>query len=871
MGTVKIKIQNVNGLVDSHKRNQVFYNFKQSEYQIFLIQEAHCSVDSEKNWKSEWGGDILFSHGTRESGGTCILFKNNVNKIIHNIITDENGRYVIVDIELDDLHLTLASLYAPNEDNPQFFVDFISKVESMGNDNRILGGDWNLVMDIGKDKRGGLMRTNFNAQNIVKSWMQDTDLCDIFRHIHPDLSHYTWKRLNPPPGIFCRLDFFLISFGLIDKVYKSEIMPGFKSDHSAPILYLGTLVNPRGPGYWKLNCSHLSDPDFITEIKKTILNTVEINSEADPQLLWDTIKCNIRGTAVQFSSKKKKSKENLLALLENRINILEKKLSINYNLASQQRLDEIRGEYDKIVEEQAIGAQVRSRIQWYEEGERPTKYFLNLEQRNGNNKNISRLILYNGTEITNSSEILTAQQDFYEKLYTSEIYDCHEAFEDFISDLDIPKLSDNQKTQLEGPITEAELLNSLRSTSNGKSPGIDGLPADFYKVFWNDIKDYLIPAFTAAFETGRLSWSQRQGFICLIPKKDKNILFLKNWRPLSLLNADYKILSKTIANRFKTALSSLIHTDQTGFIKGRYIGENITRILDIIEYTDAEDIPALLISVDFEKAYDCVEWTFLFKVLKLFNFGENLSKWVKTIINDSSSCVGNNGWMSQFFKLSRGMRQGCPLSPYLFTLCVEILGISIRGNEKIKGIEINGNSSKISQFADDATLTVLFCQETLDTIIATLDKFYLISGLKVNYDKTEVLRIGSMKNSLAKLYTQKPLRWTQDPMTILGIKIVTDDSLISINFEPLIQKVKTLMFFWQQRDLTWYGKITIIKSLLASQFVYRMLVLPTPDTEIMKVIEKLFYDFFVESRQTFSFKGCCYWAYVTWGIKHVRL
>ena len=844
MEILKIKSQNVNGIVDNQKRNQVFYNFKQSKYHIFLIQEAHSTFETETKWKSEWCGDILFSHGTTESRGTCILFKENISKKIHQVISDQGGRYLILDIEINDFRFTLASLYAPNEDNPGFYLEFINRVESIGNDNRIIGGDWNLVLDLDKDKRGGVYRTNAKAADVVHSWMDDTDLCDIFRHLHPEQYCYTWKRLQPTPGIFCRLDFFLISFGLVNKVDKADIMPGFKSDHSAPVLLLEILSTKRGPGYWKLNCTHLSDPDFIAEIKKVIIETSEANQEADPQLLWDTIKCQIRGSAIQFSAKKKKSKTNLLNLLENRIKRLENDLIVNNSHDTKQRLKEANDDYNKILEEQCKGALVRSRIQWFEEGERPTKYFLNLEKRNGNNKNISRLMLNDGSFVTDSFEILRYQKDYYSKLYASTYHENNEnELHHFLEDLDIPKLTEVQKNNMEGPITEAELLLSLKNTANGKAPGIDGLPADFYKVFWNDIKKYLLDSYNTSYSIGRMSLTQKQGIICLIPKKDKDIKLLKNWRPLTLLNADYKILAKTIGNRIKTNMKDIIHSDQTGFLKGRYIGENIIRLLDIMEYTEAEDIPALLIALDFEKAYDSVEWLYLHKVLEVFNFGNTIINWIKVCYQDILSYVTNNGWISEPFSPGRGVRQGCPLSPYLFTLCIELLAISIRGNDKIKGIQINGNTHKISQFADDANLTILYCIESLNEVLKTLDTFQIISGLKVNYDKTEIMRIGSLKNSQARLYTQKPLRWTQDPVTILGIKIALDDSIIQMNFQPLINKAKSLIYLWQQRDLTWFGKVTVINSLLASQFIYRLSVLPSPGENIFKQLEDIFLDF----------------------------
>ena len=120
----------------------------------------------------------------------------------------------------------------------------------------------------------------------------------------------------------------------------------------------------------------------------------------------------------------------------------------------------------------------------------------------------------------------------------------------------------------------------------GKSPGTDGLPAEFYKVFWNNISDLLLNAINYGYENGQLSISQRRGIIRLIPKKDSDPHFIKNWRPITLLNSDYTISAKAIANRMKKTLPNVINEDQTGFIKGRFIGENIKLIDHLIKFTD---------------------------------------------------------------------------------------------------------------------------------------------------------------------------------------------------------------------------------------------------------------------------------------------
>ena len=165
-----------------------------------------------------------------------------------------------------------------------------------------------------------------------------------------------------------------------------------------------------------------------------------------------------------------------------------------------------------------------------------------------------------------------------------------------------------------------ECKKSLETFQNEKSPGEDGFTVEFYKCFFELLGTDLVASLNAAYELGELSISQRRGVITLLPKEDGPLSALSNWRPITLLNTDYKIASKAIAKRLETVLSSLVHTDQTGFIKGRYIGENIRLINDVMEHTRIEKKGGILISLDFNKAFNSLEWPLITKVLNTFNF-----------------------------------------------------------------------------------------------------------------------------------------------------------------------------------------------------------------------------------------------------------
>ena len=210
--------------------------------------------------------------------------------------------------------------------------------------------------------------------------------------------------------------------------------------------------------------------------------------------------------------------------------------------------------------------------------------------------------------IRRPNDILNEQAKFYKNLYASDPK--AEFYADFKPEAMVPE---DLKKEPEGPLTLHELGVALRTMKNNKTPGLDGLPADFYKMFYKSIKELLLQVFNELFKLKRIFTSAKHGVIALILKKGRDFRFLKNWRPIILLCVDYKILSKMIANRVKVQLEKSIHYDQSAFLKGGNITNSIRKVIDTIRYCDRKMLNAVMLSIDFEKAFDRVEYSSLFK------------------------------------------------------------------------------------------------------------------------------------------------------------------------------------------------------------------------------------------------------------------
>ena len=230
------------------------------------------------------------------------------------------------------------------------------------------------------------------------------------------------------------------------------------------------------------------------------------------------------------------------------------------------------------------------------------------------------------------------------------------------------------------------------------------------------------------------SASLYQASISLLLKKNKDPLECGSYRPISLLNCDYKILAKLLAIRMEGLLHQVIHSDQTGFVRNRHLFFNIRRLMNIL-YSPASEDPEVVVSLDAEKAFDRVEWDYLTAALYRFGFGPKFIAWIKILYFSPMASVRTNNLSSDYFPLHRGSRQGCPLSPLLFALAIEPLAIALRSNDAIQGIIRAGWEQKVSLYADDLLLFISNPDTSFPRALSVLKKFGSISGYKLNLGK----------------------------------------------------------------------------------------------------------------------------------------
>ena len=490
------------------------------------------------------------------------------------------------------------------------------------------------------------------------------------------------------------------------------------------------------------------------------------------------------------------------------------------------------------MDDKATGQILRSKCTWYEDGEKSSKYFLNLEKNNAIQSSIRAIFSENDVELKQKQPILDRVRKFYSSLFSKKVSNTRDVNMAFLRNLDLPTLSDDQIALCESEFTADDLYDTVCSMQGGKSPGNDGLGKEFYIHFWNQVSGPLFSSFMEAKAKGVLSPSQRQAIIRLLAKKDRDKRYIENWRPISLLNVDTKILSKTIASKLRNVLPTLVKSDQTAYVAGRFIGESCRLISDVIEISDELNLEGWLVTMDIQKAFDSVDHDFLFCTLENAGFGGSFLNWIKILVKNQESCVYNSGTATSYFDLLMGCRQGDPISAYLFILVIEVFFQMVRTNSLIEGLEILDFEHKFTSYADDSTFFLKDLASVLE-LLNTFQTFSRYSGLLLNKSKCELAGIGAKKDELGEPVSElKHVKLTTDSVKILGIHYsYNKDILREKNYITVVKKITSCLAMWKWRNLSLAGKVTIFKTLAISKVVYVAFLSTIPRVILRKLTD----------------------------------
>jgi len=331
----------------------------------------------------------------------------------------------------------------------------------------------------------------------------------------------------------------------------------------------------------------------------------------------------------------------------------------------------------------------------------------------------------------------------------------------------------------------------------------------------------LLQAFTAMLNEGATLTFINKGVITLIPKSGDRAR-LNNWRPITLFGSIYKILAKVLAGRLQAALPHIIRPNQTGFVEGRSILDNVFIAQEALGWAEESNQDLVLLLLDFEKAFDRIEWNFLFTALEKLGFEKTWIRWVRSLYKEVTSAIKMNGELGPDFQLAKLVRQGCPLAPYLFILATDVLGYMLADPKYgVEGLSLpKGGFIRDQTFVDDTALYLKGIPPNLDKAQRVFTQFSSASGTRINWHKSAA--IWASKNEQTWQWgTEVDLKWILDGEGIRYVGVQVRSHLPQeANFDKMMMALKSKLINWSHNQLSLAGRILVANQVLLASMWY---------------------------------------------------
>lgn len=828
MTDLKIMSLNVRGSNSPRKRTLILDYLRRKAIDFSFLQETHAVQSDAGRLANKFYRVIAASSATSRTKGVAVIARRKLKFELIDSWNDEQGRIAVAKIRLEGKRIALVSVYAPNVFDKDFYGLLTKTLLDLTDFRVVLGADFNAVWDHRIDRSGvSESGDQKSASEALRAWAKNTGMVDLWRLINPSARDYSF--FSARHGSFSRIDSLFAVKDLFHEISRVELLPVAFADHKAVYACLALRPLADKAPRWRFNTTLLNDAAYRAQFEISLREFVDINkgSVEDPRVLWDSIKGFIRSNTILYSSILRKLRAAKLLELEAKFSRLDAELQRNYNLNTATQRELVKKEIHSLLKRRAEFLMKRTRQNYYFNGSRPS-HLLAMRLRSCEHfADITTVNSKEGVLISEPKQVNATFRSFYAELYSSGISYDKRTCEKFLNNIRLPKLTAVESEALNSPISVRELEEAVRNMRKGKSPGFDGIPPEVYLTFWDILGPLLLDMFHYSLERGSFSRDVNIAFISLLLKKDKNPNDCASYRPLSLLNADVKIFAKVLARRLQDVMTRLVHCDQTGFIKSRLATDNVRRLLHIVNGASTLESPAAVLSLDAMKAFDRLEWPYLWSVLESMGFGASFINMVKVLYANPSAMVLTGRTCSPLFNIARGSRQGCPLSPLLFALSMEPLAQTVRQSQAISPIEINGTRHHISLYADDVLLYVQNAPQSINAILSIIDLFGSISGFKINWSKSALLPLNEAMTNM----TLPPIIPVVKHFKYLGIEIFpTLQSIIKKNFGDMLNKITLDLDRWSALTSSMRSRVAIIKMnvLPRINFVSSMLPLPPP-------------------------------------------
>ncbi|GJZ30560.1 RNA-directed DNA polymerase, eukaryota [Tanacetum coccineum] len=782
--------------------------------------------------RSCWGNsnfDYVHSDSVGNSGGILCIW--DPNSFRRSSFTRSDYFVIVRGVWLKSgIDLMIVVVYAPQEAKEKRMLwDYLAHVSNQWVGKLVMMGDFNEVRY--KSDRYG---SNFNAHDaeIFNSFIYNAGLDEV----PLGGSAYTWCLKSASK--MSKLDRFFVSENLLSMCpnITAITLERFISDHR-PIL-LREVRYDYGPIPFRFYRYWLEVDGFDKLVRDS----------------WNVAPVNKKNAIRNFMGKLKFLKDRIRSWLSihrsnsrGEIYFLKEELRscdevIDKGDCSNEvvhKRTEILNKIHQVNNIQASEIAQKAKIKWAIEGDENVKFFHGMLNKKRNQSNI-RGIMVNGTWVDDPVQV---KREFFEHFRGR--FDKPSVNRACIDTPFPVSLSIDQKEDMERRISKEEVKRAVWDCGVDKSPGPDGFSFSFYRHFWPVIEKDVFEAVDYFFMYGEIPNGCNSNFIALIPKiLDANMV--KDFRPISLIGSLYKIIAKILANRLVGVLGDLVNEVQSAFVADRQILDGPFILDEVLQWCRRKKKHALIFKVDFEKAFDSVRWDFVDDVLNKFGFGERWRTWIQSCLRSSRGSILVNGSPTEEFQFFRGLKQGDPLSPFLFILIMESLHISFQrvvDAGLFTGIKINSmvNLSHLF-YADDAIFLGQWSELNIDSLVRVLDCFFRASGLRINMCKSKIMGVnvedGMVKNAASKLGCLV----LKTPFTYLGTKVGGNMSRKQA-WKEVVDKVLSRLSRWKMKLLSIGGRLTLLKSVLGSMPIFHMSIFKVPSS-ILKSLESIRSRFF---------------------------
>lgn len=845
---LKVLTLNVRGLNGEEKRRDLLTYLVKEGCDIVLLQETKCqSREVARDWMRIAPFESDWSCSGETKGGAAILVRKGcpIKEICFRNKND--GRRLSVDFIWEEKKWKIENVYAPDTaaERRAFLKRWIEELDGDeeeeeqedGVDYRLVGGDWNCIGDTAVDKIGGDPATGRIGAKEISEIMGKLNLEDLWRRRNPEKVLTTWEGNSPAGPVMVRLDRWFSSRtcrGWIKEITHFSVP--FSDHKGVEMLIEKPEEVERGKGSWCFNQSLLKNRDFHQKIKGFLEENMLLVEMGCPIEKWEWMKGEIKRMAMKKSKDMKRTEIKEKERIRKKMEELE---------ADANRLDfheewkNCQTRLKEIEMKEMEGMRIRAKMKKIEQGTAPSKFFSRMVESRRQATRISALKDQQGISQTTQVEIMKVATAFYEELYgpVEEDEENEEAREEIFDKIRL-RVSEEERRDMDEEIKVEEVRGAIARLGREKSPGPDGLPAEFYQAFKVELAPLLVKVFERIEDEEELPASFRKGIISVLYKKGDEE-DIKNYRPITLLNVDYKILTKILAERLAKVLPSIIEQDQK-LVKGRYIHENTRMMLDVVFYLKEFKKKGGIVLLDQEKAFDRVSWSYLKGIVKTFGFGGGFRRWIDILYSDAESSLKINNFVGEGFAIRRGVRQGDPLSALLYVMAIEGFACLIRKRRNFEGIDLpeERRKLKIMLYADDSAL-FLGKMEDLEEAKSCIRIFEKGSNSRINWSKCEGL-LFNLKKPPDGTWGGKWLR-EDEIVKYLGVPI-SGCLDIGAQWEEGLEKFVKAIKGWSGRYLTLVGRKVVLNHYLIPKLSYLLQVIPL-EKEVLVELERLIFTF----------------------------